>query len=73
MKRSPTGPEQLFEVPAADTASLERLFRTQFLDISKVIALFDQKRASEFKNVNGAFMIEHNKKKHFNLFGNGIN
>lgn len=50
---------QTFEIPVEDITSLEQLFRTRFLDISRILELFDSKRASEFKKVNTAFMLDH--------------
>ena len=53
---------QIFEITPDNLQSLERLLRTQFLDICKIIELFDGKKAQEFKKMNTAYLTEHQNK-----------
>ena len=44
------------EITKENCLALESLIRTQFLDLHKIIEMFNQKQASEFKRINAAFM-----------------
>jgi hypothetical protein len=44
------------EITKENCHALENLIRTQFLDLHKIIEMFDQKQAGEFKRINAAFM-----------------
>lgn len=48
----------LIELSKQDTASLELVFRMKFIDLIKIIELFDSKQSQEFFKVNMAFMQE---------------
>lgn len=45
-----------FELTAENLLKLENIFRNRFLDIQKIIGLFNQNQAKEFRRINAAFM-----------------
>jgi hypothetical protein len=50
--------ERTCEITKDNLQSLETLFRSQFLDIGKIIELFDSKKAQEFKKMNQIYFME---------------
>lgn len=46
----------LLELSKQEIASLELVFRLKFIDIAKIIELFDSKQSQEFLKMNSAFM-----------------
>ena len=50
--------ERTSEISKENLKSLETLFRSQFLDIGKIIELFDSKKAQEFKKMNQIYAME---------------
>ena len=50
--------EKTCEISAENLKSMEALFRSQFLDIGKIIELFDSKKAQEFKKMNQIYFME---------------
>ena len=42
-----------------DLSALENLFRSQFLSVDKILALFDQKSAQDFKSMNAFYAQQH--------------
>ncbi len=49
------------EITRGNLDRLEKLFRTQFLDLAKIVELFNPKAAADFKSMNAAYMKEHHK------------
>ena len=50
--------EKTCEISKDNLQSLEALFRSQFMDIGKIIELFDSKKAQEFKKMNQIYFME---------------
>lgn len=57
-------PQDLLDLSTTDIASLELVFRLQFIDIAKIIELFDSKKSQEFVQMNKAYLSEHQKGGH---------
>lgn len=51
-------------IEQGDLSALEALFRSQFLSVSKILELFDQKVAQDFKAMNSYYGQSHQHRGH---------